>query len=228
MSIAAKQLSLSNVPDAPVGPLPEQEISVEVLVEKYAKGQTNVHDVRRRVASALAANEEEKARPHWEARFLWAQENGFVPAGRINSAAGTDLAATLINCFVQPVGDSIVETVDGKPGIYTALAQAAETMRRGAGRLRLLVDPPGRRARQGTHSRASGPVSYMRVFDRSCETVESAGARRGAQMGVLRCDHPDIEDFIHAKDHGDLTSFNISIGVTDTFMQAVEETATSS
>ncbi len=202
----------------------EQEIAGEVLLEKYAKGkERTATEVRQRVARALAAVEAEDKRVHWEAKFLDAQEQGFIPAGRIDSAAGTALTATLINCFVQPVGDSITEVVDGKPGIYTALAEAAETMRRGGGVGYDFssIRPVGAFVR-GTHSRASGPVSYMRVFDRSCETVESAGSRRGAQMAVLRCDHPDIERFVHAKDAGDLTNFNISVGVTDEFMAAVE------
>ena len=209
--------------DTQIRTLAPQPISAEVLIEKYAKGvETSADDVRRRVARALASVEAPERRAHWEARFLDAQQRGFVPAGRIASAAGTELSATLINCFVQPVGDSIAQDDDGHPGIYTALAQAAETMRRGGGvgydfsRIR-----PQGAAVASTASSASGPVSYMRVFDRSCETVESAGARRGAQMGVLRCDHPDIEAFIHAKDEGDLKNFNVSVGVTDAFMQAV-------
>jgi ribonucleoside-diphosphate reductase alpha chain len=205
--------------------LPDQPISQDVLLEKYAKGdERSADDVRARVARALAAVEPPATRTQWEARFFEAQRSGFIPAGRIDSAAGTALGATLINCFVQPVGDSIAEPEEGYPGIYVALTEAAETMRRGGGvgydfsRIR----PKG--AWVGTtQSSASGPVSYMRVFDRSCETVESAGSRRGAQMGVLRCDHPDIEEFIGAKDGGELTNFNISVGVTDTFMRAVEE-----
>ncbi|MET0518710.1 MAG: adenosylcobalamin-dependent ribonucleoside-diphosphate reductase, partial [Burkholderiaceae bacterium] len=203
--------------------LPAQDISAEVLLEKYAKGDEQTLDqLRLRVARALAEAEAPEQRQAWAARFLDAQQRGFIPAGRILSAAGTDLAATLINCFVQPVGDSIATAEDGHPGIYTALTEAAETMRRGGGvgydfsRIR----PKGAWV-GSTRSHASGPVSYMRVFDRSCETVESAGSRRGAQMGVLRCDHPDIEEFIHAKDQGDLKNFNISVGVTDAFMEAM-------
>ncbi|MFC0132640.1 ribonucleoside-diphosphate reductase, adenosylcobalamin-dependent [Massilia eurypsychrophila] len=205
--------------------LPAQEVSIDVLCEKYAKGSENtIAAVQARVADALAQYESAELREAMAARFLWAQQQGFIPAGRINSAAGMGMKATLMNCFVQPVGDSVTGWHDGLPGIYTAVAEAAETMRRGGGVGYdfSAIRPCGSKVK-GTHSRASGPVSYMEVFDASCKTVESAGARRGAQMGVLRIDHPDIERFIAAKHDGAFTNFNLSIAVTDSFMQALED-----
>lgn len=203
--------------------LEPQSISIDVLLEKYAKqGETSVEQIRRRVAKALAAKELPEIRDRIEEEFFDALCRGFIPGGRVNSAAGTSLKATLINCFVQPIGDAMSGTVNGLPAITQALAEAADTMRRGGGegysfsRLR----PKGAWVK-GTDSTSSGPLKFMEMFDKMCETVESAGARRGAQMGVLHCWHPDIEDFIHAKRKGGLSNFNMSVACTDAFMRAV-------
>ncbi|MFZ2389048.1 MAG: adenosylcobalamin-dependent ribonucleoside-diphosphate reductase [Polaromonas sp.] len=204
-----------------------QPISHDVLKEKYLKpGESGLEDVYRRVARALASVEPEAEREKHEALFLENLHAGAIGAGRIMSAAGTAIQATLINCFVQPVGDCIQGVDDGGyPGIYEALREAAETMRRGGGvgydfsRIR----PRGAEVK-ATASMASGPCSYINVFDQSCSTVESAGARRGAQMGVLRIDHPDVQEFITAKrTPGRWNNFNVSVGMSDAFMQALSD-----
>lgn len=203
-----------------------QPISLDVLREKYLKnGEPDAEALFARVARALASVEPAEQRARHEALFLANLRAGAIGAGRIMSAAGTDIQATLINCFVQPVGDCIQGVDDGGyPGIYEALREAAETMRRGGGvgydfsRIR-----PRGAIVKGTASQASGPCSYINVFDQSCSTVESAGARRGAQMGVLRIDHPDVLDFITAKrTPGRWNNFNVSVGVPGAFMAAVE------
>jgi len=204
--------------------LPPQAVLEDIRNEKYSKnGETTVGEIQARVAKALASVENPNAQETIEKEFLKAQQNGFIAAGRVNSAAGTGIKATLMNCFVQPVYDAITTGDQQQPGIYDALALAAETMRRGGGvgydfsKIR-----PKNAKVSTTASRASGPISYMHVFDKSCQTVESAGARRGAQMGVLRIDHPDIIEFISAKrTAGNLTNFNISVGVTDFFMECL-------
>ena len=213
----------------PATPSTLQPISLDVLREKYLKpGETSVDALYARVARALASVEKPELRQKYEALFLANLQAGAIGAGRIMSAAGTDIQATLINCFVQPVGDCIQGVDDeGFPGIYEALREAAETMRRGGGvgydfsRIR----PRGAHVK-GTASMASGPCSYMNVFDQSCSTVESAGARRGAQMGVLRIDHPDVQEFITAKrTPGRWNNFNVSVGVSDAFIEAVQNDA---
>ena len=203
----------------------EQQISSDVLQEKYAKGNEKTElDIFRRVAIGVAAGEKTPAlKKKWEEEFYLNMIEGAIGAGRIMSAAGTGITATSINCFVQPVGDSIIDTDEnGNPGIYEALKEAAETMRRGGGvGYNFSNIRPKNAFVKGTGSFASGPCSYMNVFDKSCETVESAGARRGAQMGVLNIEHPDIQDFIVAKrTPGRWNNFNVSVFVSNAFMEA--------
>ncbi len=205
-----------------------QQISRDVLLEKYAKtGETLPEHIFRRAARGVAQAEADEAqRHHWEQKFyMMFLEKRAIGGGRIMSSAGTDIGATLINCFVQPVGDCATGLdEDGDPGIYEALSQAAETMRRGGGvgynfsKLR----PRGAWV-NGTSSISGGPCTFMDIFDTSCKTVESAGARRGAQMGVLDCTHPDLLEFVAAKrTPGRWNNFNVSICISDAFMEHVE------
>ena len=176
-----------------------------------------VEDSWRRVARALAAVETDPGR--WEKPFYEALEGfRFLPAGRIVSGAGADRRVTLFNCFVM--GD----IADDLGSIFDHLREAALTMQQGGGigydfsTLR----PKGAPV-QGVGADASGPLSFMDVWDAMCRTIMSAGARRGAMMATMRCDHPDIEDFIAAKRQaGRLRNFNLSVLATDPFMAAVD------
>ena len=179
-----------------------------------------VDDTWRRVAVALAAPEDASVRDHWAAKFEAAMTDfRFLPAGRIIAGAGTERDVTLFNCFVMGT------IPDDMSGIFEHLREAALTMQQGGG---IGYDFSTLRPRgalvRGVGADASGPLSFMDVWDSMCRTIMSAGYRRGAMMATLRCDHPDIEDFIAAKQEpGRLRMFNLSVLVTDAFMDAVRD-----
>ena len=176
---------------------------------KNANGQPidkGIEDTWRRVAKSLASVEQDPV--YWEKCFYELLENfKFLPAGRILSGAGTNREVTLFNCFVMgTIPDNMV-------GIFESLKEAAVTMQQGGG---IGYDFSSLRPKGapviGVGADASGPLSFMDVWDSMCRTIMSAGSRRGAMMATLRCDHPDIENFIEAKSEpGRLCMFNLSV-----------------
>ncbi|WP_416883167.1 adenosylcobalamin-dependent ribonucleoside-diphosphate reductase [Marivita sp.] len=177
----------------------------------------SVEDTWRRIARSLAEVEAEPA--VWEERFYGALEDfKYLPAGRITAGAGTARSVTLFNCFVMGT------IPDSMGGIFEMLKEAALTMQQGGGiGYDFSTIRPKGAGVKGVAADASGPLSFMDVWDAMCRTIMSAGSRRGAMMATMRCDHPDIEDFIGAKaDAARLRMFNLSVLVTDDFMAAVK------
>src|SRR5271163_3087907 len=202
-------------------------ISQQIWDMKYrlrsASGEVidkTIEDTWRRVATALAVPERDAAA--WTERFYAALTDfKFLPAGRVVAGAGSARSVTLFNCFVMGA------IPDDMGGIFAHLREAALTMQQGGG---IGYDFSTLRPRgapvKGVGADASGPLSFMDVWDAMCRTIMSAGYRRGAMMATLRCDHPDIEAFIEAKrEPGRLRMFNLSVLVTDALMKAVEENA---
>ncbi|MFN3724643.1 MAG: adenosylcobalamin-dependent ribonucleoside-diphosphate reductase [Paracoccaceae bacterium] len=177
----------------------------------------SVEDTWRRIARALASVEADPAK--WEEKFYHALEDfKYLPAGRITAGAGTGRSVTLFNCFVMGT------IPDNMGGIFDGLKEAALTMQQGGGIGYdfSTIRPRGAEVK-GVAADASGPLSFMDVWDAMCRTIMSAGSRRGAMMATMRCDHPDIEAFIEAKkDPARLRMFNLSVLVTDPFMAAVK------
>jgi ribonucleoside-diphosphate reductase alpha chain len=205
----------------------ETEISRQIWETRYRYTSDwvihdhSVEDSWQRVARALASVENQN-QADWSRHFHALLQNfGFLPGGRILAGAGTSFDVTLFNCFVMGrIGDSMEE-------IFNSLKEGALTMQQGGGvgydfsTLR----PAGTMARR-VGSMASGPVSFMRIWDSMCATLVSSAFRRGAMMATLRCDHPDIEAFVDAKrDPRELRNFNLSVLISDEFMQAVKEDA---
>ncbi len=203
---------------------PATDISQHIWETKYrysGKGsrEQTIAETWRRMARALAAVESTNV-PVWEERFFSILQNfKFLPGGRIHAGGGTSRNVTLFNCFVM----GLIE--DSVSGIFRGLQEAALTMQQGGG---IGVDfstlrPRGTPAK-GTGGMASGPVSFMQIWDAMCGTILSTGARRGAMMATLRCDHPDIEEFVTAKQQsGQLRRFNLSVQISDAFIEAARK-----
>lgn len=199
-------------------------ISQQIWEMKYRldAAEVSLESSLRRVANAVAAAEKPELRETYASQFFGLMADlRFLPAGRILAGAGTGRAVTLFNCFVM---DKIADSI---PGIFNGLNEAAQTLQQGGGIGHdfSTLRPKGALV-HGVGADASGPLSFMDVWDSMCRTIMSAGARRGAMMGTLRCDHPDIEAFIEAKrDKLKLRNFNLSVLVTDAFMAAVKSDA---
>jgi len=182
----------------------------------------SIEDTWDRLAGALAEAEPEADRDGCQEQFRDALDDfKFLPAGRIVSGAGTGRSVTLFNCFVMG------EIADNMAGIFDNLKEAALTMQKGGGiGYDFSTLRPKGAAVEGVGAESSGPLSFMDVWDAMCRTIMSAGSRRGAMMAVMRCDHPDIESFIEAKQEaGRLRMFNLSVLISDDFMRAVKEDA---
>ena len=196
---------------------PSIGISEEIHAMKYRSKGESFKDAMTRVADALKDNEQ-----HFEEFRGILYGMRFMPAGRVQSAMGAPRRVTPYNCFVS------MTIPDSMEGIMLAAQEAAKTMQLGGGiGYDFSTLRPSGALIKGLDSRSSGPLSFMGIFDAVCKTISSAGHRRGAQMGVLRVDHPDIAEFIRIKNNSDtLTQFNLSVGVTDEFMQAVKTGST--
>ena len=197
-----------------------EDIASHVWRMRYRYGgEQKPDDSFRRVARAIAAVEGDGA-ALWEEKYLVLMRSGqFLPGGRILAGAGTGRRVTLFNCFVMGAIEDSIE------GIFRALQESAITLQQGGGiGLDFSTLRPKGMPAKGTGAIASGPVSFMHVWDRMCATMLSTGTRRGAMMATLRCDHPDIQLFIEAKrEAGTLSFFNLSVLVTEAFLAAVRE-----
>jgi ribonucleoside-diphosphate reductase alpha chain len=219
------------VADMGVADIPFQEASTNIWDTKYRlktkSGEAVDPDILgtyARVARALAAVEAPDDRQHWCVRFVWALQRGAIPAGRIMSNAGAEAhkpATSTINCTVSgTIGDSMHDILD-------KVHEAGLTLKAGCGiGYEFSTLRPRGAYVSGAGAHTSGPLSFMDIYDKMCFTVSSAGGRRGAQMGTFDIGHPDVMDFIRAKrEDGRLRQFNLSLLVTDEFMQAVQDNA---